>query len=94
VEMQVWARGIACIAQFGENLRALDTLSRLHQKGIFLQMRVKCEKSVAEIEHNVIAVDVMDVNGPRVRQPPSNLVSSVPSVSVTVPSATAITSAP
>src|SRR6202050_1988053 len=68
MEMQVRGRGVAGVPQLAEDLSSLDVLSDGNVDGGRLQMGIKREGAPAEIEDDVVAIDVFERDGAHVGQ--------------------------
>ena len=60
LEVQVRGVGVAGVAQPGDDLALLDLVARLDQQGALLQVGVEGEGAAADVQDDVVAVDVLD----------------------------------
>src|SRR5262249_1104949 len=67
VEVQVRGGWVAGVADLPQHLSAPDVITRTDRNRSLAQMRVERVPSAAEIEHDVVAIDVVDVDGGGVR---------------------------
>src|SRR5437899_12699631 len=66
MKVQMRCRRVAGIAEQAKHLTPLDVIALRHEQRVFLKMRVKRIFVMTKVEHNMVAIDILQSHGLRI----------------------------